>query len=391
MKRIDIRNYPFRLRPHLLPVLVWLVATAGVIGLFSRRSQRFEVLGMAQGEARQVAATSPAKLTSVSVRLFDKVKKGQTVAVLDTVLENEQQRNQLQAQLDTAMAEIERLMAQLVPTQDSLSAEKADRENTRISDGRRFSVDVENARLEKLRLRALVETDKINLEDLALDVGVAEKLVADQVLAPFELQKAKTQHDALAKKIEENENLLGEANTALEQALRRRDEYIQHQPRHPSVYDALEVIRKAISVQEKRMNELLTQMESLDRRRALELKAPIDGVVSGILHRQTEVVLAGEPVLTIAEGEVTEIVAYASGSLMGRIEKGMAVELVKSGEPARLQIESSEVTYVGPVVEEMPAQLWVTPNVPQWGRPFLIKAPAQMKLTVGEKVGIRTH
>ena len=41
MKRINIKNYPFRLRLHLLPILVWLAAVACVIGLFTRRSQRF--------------------------------------------------------------------------------------------------------------------------------------------------------------------------------------------------------------------------------------------------------------------------------------------------------------------------------------------------------------
>jgi multidrug resistance efflux pump len=391
MKRIDIRNYPFRLRLHLLPILVWLGALACVIGLLSRRSQRFEVLGMAQGKSHQVAATTPARITSVSVRLFDKVKKGQTVALLNTVLEDEQPRSQLQAQLDTVLAEIERLTAQLVPTQDSLSAEKADRETTRISDSRRFSVDVENTRLDILRLQATIETDKITLEDLALDVRIAEKLVGEQVLAPFELQKAKAQHNALAKRIEEDGNLLDQANTAQEQTLRRRDEYIQHQPHHPSVDSALEVIRKGISVQENRVNELVTQLEHLGRREALELKAPIAGVVSRILYRQTEVILAGEPILTIADGQITDIIAYASGSLMGKVQEGMVVELIKSSEPAKIRIESSEVTYVGPVIEQMPSQLWQNPNVPQWGRPFLVKAPAVMKLIAGERVGIRTQ
>ena len=117
MKRIDIRNYPFRLRLHLLPILVWLGALACVVGLLSRRSQRFEVLGMAQGQAHEVAATTPARITSVSVQLFDKVKKGQTVAVLNTVLEDEQPRSQLQAQLDTVLSEIERLAEHFpVPT-----------------------------------------------------------------------------------------------------------------------------------------------------------------------------------------------------------------------------------------------------------------------------------
>jgi len=391
MKRIDIRNYPFRLRLHLLPILVWVGALACVIGLFSRRSQRFEVLGMVQGQRHQVAAATVARITSVSVQLFDKVEKGQTVAVLNTVLEDEQPPSQLQAQLDTVLAEIERLTAQLVPTQDGLSAEKADRETTRISDARRFSVDVENARLEILRLQAVIETDRITLEDLALDVRVAEQLVGEQVLAPFELQKAQAQYNALAKKIEENENLLEQANTALEQSLQRRDEYIQHQLYHPSVDSALEVIRKAISVQENRVDELVTQLEHLDRRKALELKAPIGGVVSQILHRQMEVVLAGEPILMIADGEITDIIAYAGSGLMGKVQEGMAVELIKTSEPAKIQIESSEVTYVGPVVEQMPSQLWLNPNVPQWGRPFLIKAPAVMQLIAGETVGIRTQ
>ncbi len=182
-----------------------------------------------------------------------------------------------------------------------------------------------------------------------------------------------------------------QAKVALEQTLQRRDEYIQHQPYHPSVDDALEVIRKAISVQEKRMEELVTQMESMDRRAALELKAPMDGVVSQILHRRTEVVLAGEPILTVAEGEITEIIAYAGETLMDTIKEGMIVELVRSGEPPKVQVESSRVTYVGPVVEQIPPQLWLNPNVPQWGRPFLIEAPTEMKLIAGERVGIRTR
>jgi multidrug resistance efflux pump len=345
---------------------------------------------MAQGQRRQIAATSTARLTSVPVQLFEKVEKGDTLAVLNTVLDDEQSRDQLQAQLDTVLAEIARLAAQLVPTQDSLSAEKADRVTARISDRRRFSVDIENARLEILRLRALIGTGRITLEDLVLDVKIADKLVAEEALAPFELQKAKARHDALAKKIEETENLLEQARAALKQTLQRRDEYIQHQPYHPSVDDALEVIRKAISVQEKRMEELVTQMESMDRRAALELKAPMDGVVCEILHHQTEAILAGEPILTIAEGEITDIIAYAGESLMDTIKEGMVVELVKSSDPAKVQVESSRVTYVGPVVEQIPAQLWLNPNVPQWGRPFLIKAPADMKLIAGERVGIRT-
>ena len=287
MKRLSSGSYSLRLRPHIFPIIVWLCALACVTVLFTRRSQRFEVLGMAQGQANQVASNSPGRLKSVPVKLFDEVKEGQTVAVVNAVLDNEQPRSELQTQLATILAEIEHLTAQLVPTQDSLSADNADRQTNRFNDQRRFSVDVENARLDILRLRAQIETDRIQLEDLALDVKITQDLVEKQAVVPYELQKVQAQYNTMAKQVVENENLLEQANAALKQAIERRDEYIKFQMHQPSVDDALEVIRKAIKVQERRMDELLTQLEALDLRESLELKAPFDGVVSEIQHFQT--------------------------------------------------------------------------------------------------------
>jgi multidrug resistance efflux pump len=387
MKRIDISGYPFRLRHHVLPVVVWLFAVFCVVGLFSRRTQRFEVLGIAQSRVVQISANCPARLVNVPVSLFDKVTEGQTLAVINTVLDNEQPRGRLQAQLATVLAEIEHLTAQLVPTQDNFAAEKTDRQVNRIIDSRRFSVDVENARLDILRLKALIETDRITLKDLALEVKISEELLRQEVVAPYELQKTKAQYDTLAKKISENEQLLVQANTALEHTIQRRDEYYQHEPHQSSVEGVLDVVRKAIRVQERRMDEVLLQIEALDVNQAIELKAPFDGVISQILRRSTEAVLAGEPILTLTESGPTEIVAYVSEEQVNNVREGMEVELIKSSEPAR--IIRSRITYVGPVVEQLPVRLWQSPNLPQWGRPFLIEAPPEIELVTGEVIGIR--
>jgi len=387
MKRIYLKSYPFRVRHHILPAVVWFCAVLCVVGLFSRRTQRFEVLGIAQGQVVQIAANCPARLVDVPVRLFDKVTQGQTLAVINTVLDNEQPRGQLQAQLATVLAEIEHLTAQLVPTQDSLAAEKTDREANRIIDSRRFSVDVENARLEILRLRVLIETDRITLKDLALEVKITEELLKQEAVALYELQKAQARHDTLATKIAENEQLLAQANVALEQAIQRRDEYFQYEPHHPSVEGALDVVRKAIRVQERRMDEVLLQIEAMDLRQAMELKAPFDGVISQVLRRSSEAVLAGDPILTITEAGSTEIIAYASEDQVNMIREGMEVELIKSSDPAR--IVRTQIVYIGPIVEQLPVRLWRSPNFPQWGRPFLIKAPPEIELVTGEVVGIR--
>ena len=389
MKIISPTNFLSRLRRHILPILVWLSVVACVAGLFTRRSQRFEVLGIAQGQVRQIAANCTGRLTSMPVQLFDQVSLGQPVAVVDTILDNEQPQDQLQAQLSTILAEIEHLTSQLVPTQDDLLAEKTDRETSRLSDSRRFSVDVESARLEILRYRALIETDRIMLEDLALEVQTIKELLAQEAVAPYELQKAQVQYETLAKKIEENEQLLEQAKTALKQTQQRYDEYIRFEPHHPSVENALDVIRKAIKIQERKMDELLVQIEALEPQKTLKLTAPIDGIVSQILHWPGEAVLASETILTITEVKPTEILAYAKEGQANQIQKGMAVELARRGGSEKIEIARSQITYIGPVVEQLPARLWRNQNIPEWGRPLLIKAPPQMKLITGEVVGIR--
>ena len=395
MKKTSSRSYLFALRPHFLPVLVWLGAVAAVVAMFHHRSQRFEVIGIARGQVRQIAANCTGRLKSVPVQLFEKVSVGDTVAVVDTILDNEH----LETELATISAEIEHLIAQLVPAQDSLIAEKTDRETNRIADRRRFSVDVENARLEILRLRALLASDRITLEDLAMEVKINQDLLKEGAVAPYELQKAQVQYETLAKKIEENEHLLEQADADLKQSLRRRDEYVQYQPHHPSVDNTLEVTRKAIKVQEQRMEELFVRLDPL------ELKSPIDGVViqiqaranearlhrpgENVLRRPGEVVRPGESILAVAEVKPSEIIAYVGENQLSQFREGIAVELVRRTELAKIQIARSQVTYVGPTIEIMPERLWRNPNIPLWGRPILIEVPQGLDLILGELVGVR--
>jgi len=365
------------LHMRILPVLVWIVAVIGVVVLFHNRTERFEVLGLARGQVRQIAATCTGRLKVLPVGLFDKVSRGDTVAVIDTVLDNEN----IEAELAVVSAEIQRLTAELTFTQDNLFAEAAEQQIDNIAAQRRFFVDVENIRLQILELKTQLETDRIMAEDLALETKIVEQLLDENAVAPYELQKVQTQYNALAKKIEENEHLLAQAELDLKQAQDRCNEFAQRQPQHPPVDSALEVINRAIKVQECRMEEMIA------RREALVLKSPIDGVVSQIQRGPGESVLAGEPILTIAELEPKEIVAYADATRAGIVKEKMVVRLTKSSNPP--QIANSQVVHLGSNVELMPQRLWQHPNVAQWGRPLLIKIPPGLKLLPGETVGIR--
>jgi len=405
MKRTGFARLGFRWRQHLLPVLVWLATVACVIGLFSRRAQRFEVLGMARGQVRQIAATCTGRLTDVSVDLFQQVDAGQTVAVIDTVLDNERLvEAELKSQLEAAMAEIEHLTAQLVPAQDTLLADKADREINLAAEMRRFLVDADQARLQILSLKAQIASDRVLLTDLAAEVEITGALVKEDAVAPYEFQKAKAQHDSLAKKVQENETMLAQAEKDLVLARQRLDDFSQRQLVHPSVDGALEVIRKEIRVQEELVQGLVEQLEALKARRVIELKAPVAGVVISIQGRANqailrragedvirqagEVVQAGESILAVAESRPSEIVAYVSESQLGLVREKTPVEIVKSRPPE--QKARCEVTYIGPTLELMPEQLWRNPAVPQWGRPIVIRIPEGLELVAGELVGVRT-
>lgn len=390
MKKTTATNCRFgRLGLHILPILVWLTVVACVVILFQHRSQRFEIVGIAQGRMRQIISPVDGRLKIVSVKLFEDVSKGQTLAALDDT--------QLNAQIAIIGAEIEHLTSQLASIGDTMLAEAANRQTDAIASQRRFNIDVENARLRILEQKGLIETDKVTAEDLAVEVKIAAELLETDAIAPYELQKAQALYNVVAKRIEENQHLLTQAEHDLQQARQRRDEFAQRQPVHPSVDNALETIRKQIAVQEKLIAELSVQRE------ALRITSPVDGTVvqiqiranqaairrqgEDVLRRPGEVVLAGDPILVVAETEPVEIIAYIGQEQLAQVKETMVVQLIKSTEPA--QIASSQVIRLGPTMELMPQQLWRNPNIAQWGRPILIKIPPGLELLPGETVGIR--
>ncbi len=389
---------------HLVPVTVWLGAVTGVIWLFYQRSESVQIVGIAQSQVRQVASDCTARITDIAVELFQPVEAGQTLAVVNTVPANEWTLEaELRTRVAAAAAEIERLMSLLVPTHEQLLVEMADQRITRADNLRRFEVDVESARLRMLQLQAAIASEEITLNQLALDARVTEKLIEGQAAVPYELEKARADHESLARKIQETRQELEQARADLKEAERRRDEFSQQQLLEPSVDDALEAIRKEAKVQEETMKGLQAQIEALRAREAVELKAPISGVVIPIhgqsnevllqrpgeetMRRAGEVVGAGDPILAVAQMEPTEIIAYANEQQLGFLEADMGVELVKMRYPA--QMARSRIVSIGPTIELVPQRLWRNPTIPQWGRPVVIEIPEGLALVPGEIVGIR--
>ncbi len=379
MKRVyPKKNNRGSIRLHVIPFLIWVLALAGVYGLFVHKTAKFETLGVVEAEKRQIAATCAGRLQAVKVGLFDIVKKGQLLAVVNTVGDDEH----IQQQLDTISAEIQYLMAQLVPMQDQMLTDQQQRENDKVATYRRFAADVEQMRLNVLELRTEIETDKVTLNDLELDLNVAKELLKEDAIVEYEVQKAQIAYDALAKKIEENQILIEQTQVNVEHSDIRAKEYAKQQLHEPSVDNELEVIHKAIKVQEQEMEELVAM------RQPLELYAPNDGVISQVYVMPGEVIIPGDRVFTLRMIGTGAIVAYASEIQLDLLKQNnMQVEIRKDGFPT--QIAKSKVINVGPVVEEVSAKLLRDQNIRQWGRPILISIPSNMEVVPGETVGIR--
>lgn len=364
-----------------------------MVVLFRHRSRRFEISGIARGQVHQVAATCTGRLAGVPVKLYEKVSAGQVLAVIDTVLENET----LEAQLATIQAEIERLKGELITIQDANLAEKTDRQINYAADKRRFAADVENTRIGLLEIKAILASDYILLGGLYSELKISQQLLEQDVIKPYELEKATVQCEALSKKIEENEALLEQAKSNLSQSLKRHSEYERRKPYSPSVDNAVNVVQKAITVQEQLMNELLARLKPL------ELRSPIDGIIipilgnaneaplhrpgENVLRKPGEVIAAGDQIFAVAEIEPCEIIAYVNERQFGKVREGMVVEVAQLAEITK--VAKSRIISVSPVIEQIPERLWANPAIPQWGRPIVIAIHPELNLVSGEMVRIR--
>ncbi len=390
MSRRASRNHQFRrtFTHHVVPIIVWLVAVACVVTLFVFRSQRIEVVGLARAQTHSVSTVIPGRVTGLPVALYQPVSKGQVVAVIDTLADNDAAKEQLEAQKATLDAQIKHLNAQLLPTRESIETEAATLKNTLANDYRNYALDVEKANLRILELRTQIATDEIALETLAANVRTTRELIEADAVDASELQLAQLQHDTVLAQITENKNQQEEAELQLANAQTRLEEFQKKQIQAPSVEPALNVIRMEIDVYHKQIDDIRSQLASIQKRRNLTLTAPFDGHITHIQSTLTEVVDVNQPILTITEANPSMVVAYIDNYYAEDLQENLTLQVVKLG--TRIRMAECTIESIGSVVEQLPQQLWRDPTIPQWGRPFLVQV-SNLNLVAGERVGLRRH
>ncbi|MBN2492253.1 MAG: HlyD family efflux transporter periplasmic adaptor subunit [Planctomycetes bacterium] len=377
MTRVAPIRTPLRQRLRLfrqgpLPVLVWLGAIALVAVLASRRMVRVDAVGIAEVRHAVVTSLADGCLKFLNHDLYEPVRAGAVVAGLDEA--------PILAELETIRAEIARLRAELRAEEERLRVAAEEAAAARGTQARRFAWDLENAELDLLDRRLTDEVDRVERERLTLLLERYSQLVETGGVSAAEVDEVRLQREAVVKRIEHNVQNLAAAR-ARRDAAAARARMAPVAAAEPAVDTLLEPLRRATAVQEAEIERLgLT-------RQALLLRAPLDGVVSQVLHRSGEAVVAGDPILLIADPRTTRVVAHIPERTRHLdIRPGDTVELVRRRTP--VEVLEAKVIRVGPAVEEIPIQERRNPTLVEWGRPVLIAA-SELELCPGETVDVR--
>lgn len=379
------------LKKGIAHVVVWLLIVSLTGYLFYQRNTSVELLGLAQSQIYEIAPLYEGILERLEVKLYDKVRKGQVLAVLNDDL--------YEAQIQGIAGEAERLEAELKEKRDILEADIKNRTSEWTAEYRAFKADEVMHRTRLLEIQALQESDKILMADLQRDWENMKKMYEKDTLSQYDVQKAEALYLSLKEKVQGNEIFLQQLEIEVQQARQRCEEYKNHMPVTPSLDLALEHIEKAIAGQEKLMQELIVMKE------AMVIKSPCDGTVIPITGNQNETILqrpgesllrqpgetlmAGDPILAIAEDQVNTVVVYASDLHVDQMDpQRVDIQIAKMNAP--YQIAEAQSFHISPTVEVIPERLRSDPTILEWGRPVLIQIPHGFELASGELVNVKS-
>jgi multidrug resistance efflux pump len=325
-----------------------------------------------QGRKVPLAPVEVGVLGSLDVELLQEVRRGQVVARMDAA--------RLRAEVATVSAEIEAV-------RQELALEIAARQQGAATDRHRFATDVDRARLRVLEIIAVLEPDRVTLADLERDVASYRELLAQEMVSVREYERVQSEHDALARRVQEHEHLLAAARAELTQAEQRWEQYVARHGELSGGEQALVADRALAS----RITALERELELvLLRQDDLTLTAPFDGVITQILASPGQVLRPGEVVLTVAESQPQRIVVWLDEASVRRLEQRGDLEATLSqviaGKTVRVHCE---VARIGSTIETKPLELWRAPERPESGRPVVLGVPAGVRLVPGGKVTVR--
>lgn len=303
-------------------------------------------------------------------RLFDSVQSDQLLARLDD--------RPVQARLETVRGELACLEKEVDAAQVRLALDHAGRQRDHQQEAARLAWQAARCRLEMLDRKALIEAERVDLKRREMELEFLVPMEARASLSDLDVAERKLRRDEAAKRIEEHEGALAEAEAQWQAATEASGRYGPLEP--AEVRPLLAPLEAAIAVQESRIRELELEIDSL------EVRAPISGMVCAIHCWPGHRVRAGDPIVTLAADHGRYIISYVRQEQGFRPRRGMPVA-VRMRLPGARPVDTV-VERVGAQVELVPPRQRRNPAVPEWGQPVRIVSPRDLPLRPGESVDV---
>jgi multidrug resistance efflux pump len=140
--------------------------------------------------------------------------------------------------------------------------------------------------------------------------------------------------------------------------------------------------REAIKVKQAEMAQLEFSLEHY------QLKAPVDGVVSLIVHHQGDVIGTGVEILKVVRSRHGYLTATVPEERAATLKPGLELT-VRASRGLWSEKRIGKVVEVGPSVEQLPLRSWLSPQWPRWGRRATIAVEGENAWKAGERLYVQ--
>lgn len=354
-------------RKQFLPFIIWCIAIYIVVAVYKNEHSYFGAEGVVELNEYIIAPLLEGTVQSISVDLYQEVKVGEVVGVIDNTI--------IKAQLETAEAELKKIKAELIAMTVDMSGGNLQGINT----VRNLKMDEEESKIDYLDRLVEQEFDQVELQRLEILVKRYENLIKEKAIAESVYDEAKMQYNALKSKIDKNEEAIALAKKHYEQTESRRIALTEEGS--SELEKLIAPYKESINVQEKIINELK------EERKKLILRSPIEGKVTQVFCQTGQTVSAGTPILIVAYPTSTRIIAYLSENDISDIKEG--TDVIVYGRHFPKKAINTKVLKVGATLEKLPLRIRPNPLLPNWGMTVLVGDVPPNAFLPGESVDVK--
>lgn len=333
-------------RTSILPLLSFAVVSLVATWLWGLNLANPLVMGQAEGLQANVISPVPGRLARLEVALYQQVKQGDIIAVVDAsdpqVLSN--------------------TVAVIRAEMDAIRADAGMDAGDRV----RFA----QFQMSWLTLRSELVGLRAELQYAEAESARQERLLKEGIASQTDLDIAKRDVDRLTREVQEKSDAVNAA------AISMRELDPAKTSESPSVRAMLAVANQELQLAEAQLQPVL-------------LRAPIDGYVTQLTVAPEGSVIRGAAIAVLASSKVDRIVGYIPQPV--RIEPKVGMKLEVRSRGTHRQVAVTQVSHVGPRIELFDAPLRVRGMgaAQERGLPIVAAVPPDMDLRPGELVDLR--